>query len=634
MVHIPENVSEKDRRQIEQAEEMLGQEPDRMGVIRSYFWGDIREDLLFPYPDEKENARCEELLSRLDDYLRNEHPHFAIDVNQEIPRWAVKRLFDIGVMGMTIPEKYGGGGFGITSYIRALHRIGRTCQSTAVMVSAHQSIGCGAIRLFGTEEQKKRFLPAMASEMLSAFCLSEPNVGSDAAGQETTAVLSEDGRHYILNGEKKWATSGAIAGLFTVMATQEVTDPDTGKQKKLISAFICTPDMEGMDIFSRNRSKCGIRGTWQARIRLTNVKAPKENLLHEEGKGLKVALACLDIGRCTLSAGMLGAAEYAKEQAVKWAQTRHQFGRPIAEFEMIQNKISEMTALCHAMKAMLYMTTGMLERGDEDIMLETAVCKVFCSEMGFRVVDNAMQIMGGEGYMTENVIERLWRDSRINIIVEGANEVMHSFIFGYGAKRLGEHLLEMKENPFRHFGEAVKTGGELFLGLRLPAPKIEGVHAKLAPFCGQLANHVQSLNVDIKRMFLEHMETIIAKQMIQQRLSTAVIWIHALACAVSKMDATLRREKNGDAEEKMKIFAHFAAIAKEEINRALDGLWDNTDETMRQAAKAAMKEVDKLPNGDYVIPEKTPDMEARGTGIQPDQTDIPQFGKGFYKEEE
>ncbi len=634
MVHIPENVSEKDRRQIEQAEEMLGREPDRNGVIKSYFWGDIREDLLFPYPGEKESERCEELLARLDGYLRNEHPHFEIDVNQEIPQWVVKRLFDIGVMGMTIPEKYGGGGFGIASYIRALHRIGRTCQSTAVMVSAHQSIGCGAIRLFGTEEQKKRFLPAMASEMLSAFCLSEPNVGSDAAGQETTAVLSEDGLHYILNGEKKWATSGAIAGLFTVMAQQEVTDPNTGKQKGKISAFICSPDMEGMDIFSRNRSKCGIRGTWQARIRFTNVKVPKENLLHEEGKGLKVALACLDIGRCTLSAGMLGAAEYAKEQAIKWAQTRHQFSRPIAEFEMIQNKIAEMTAICYAMKAMLYTTTGMLERGDEDIMLETAVCKLFCSEMGFRVVDDAMQIMGGEGYMTENVIERVWRDSRINIIVEGANEVMHSFIFGYGAKRLGEHLLEMKENPFRHFREAVKTAGELFLGLRLPAPKIGGMHATLAPFCKQLKNHVQSLNVGVKRMFLEHRETIITKQMIQQRLSTAVTWIHALACGVSKMDATLRLEKNGSAKEEMKTFAHLAAIAKEEINRALEGLWDNTDKTMRPAAQAAMSEIDKLPNGDYAIPEKTPDMEARGTGIQPDQSHIPQFGSGPYKEEE
>jgi alkylation response protein AidB-like acyl-CoA dehydrogenase len=422
------NVSERDRKQIAAAREMLGPDPTRMGFVKNLFWGNFREDLVFPYPEvsPEETARCDQLLASLDEYMRREHPSVEIDQKQAIPDWVIKKLFKMGVMGMIIPREFGGQGFGITSYNRVLERIGYTCGSTAVMVSAHLSIGCGAILLFGTAEQKKKFLPRMATQMLSAFCLSEPNVGCDAAGQETTCRLSEDGRHYILNGEKKWATSAALAGLFTVMARQVVKDPKTGKEKQAITALICTPDMPGIDIFSRNRSKCGIRGTWQARIRFTNVKVPRENLLHQEGRGLNVALTCLNYGRCTLSAGMVGAGKTAMEQAIKWSRYRYQFDRPLGDFELVQEKIADMASWCYAMDAMLYMTTGFVDRNDEDIMLETAICKVFCSDMGFRTVNHALQIMGGEGYMTENDLERTWRDSRINTIVEGANEVMHT----------------------------------------------------------------------------------------------------------------------------------------------------------------------------------------------------------------
>jgi len=539
-------------------------------------------------------------------------------------------LVAINSSPLIIPQEYGGGGYGLTSYNRALKRIGQTCGSTAVLVSAHQSIGCGALVLFGTEEQKKRFLPRMAADTLSAFCLSEPNVGCDAGGQETKCTKSDDGEYYtIVSGEKKWATSAAMAGLFTVMAKQKLKDPKTGKERERVTALICTPDMKGIDIFSRNRSKASIRGTWQARIRFDNVKVPKENLLHLEGKGLSVALTCLNYGRCTLSAGMVGAAQTAYEQASKWAQTRHQFERPLAEFEMVQDNIASMSAYLYATEAMLYMTTGVVDRGDEDIMLETALCKVFCSEMGFRTVNLAMQIMGGEAFMTENELERLWRDSRINTVVEGANEVMHSFVFAYGSKQLGEHMLGIKANPTKHLGEAVRLGLELFLGVKRTAPRISRLSPRLIPLKHQVEQHVRDFSHEVKQMFRIHGEELITNQMIQRRLALIVLWIHGMVCCLSRVDQTIRAGTDGKAlEDELRTVEHFCAMANRNIDNCRRGLRKNADATMRRCAEAALRHISTLPNADYAIPESTPDPEALGKGRVLDQTHIQQFGSG------
>ncbi|NBX26001.1 MAG: acyl-CoA dehydrogenase [Planctomycetes bacterium] len=625
------NISEKDRKQIEQAQEMLGPDPSTMGLVKNYFWGNFREEIIFPYPagaPADETARCDQLLASLDHYLRTEHPTFEIDQKQEIPQWVIQKLFDLGVLGMTIPKEFGGGGFGITSYNRALERIGRSCGSTAVLVSAHQSIGCKAVMLFGTEEQKRRFLPRMARDTLSAFCLSEPNVGCDAGGQETRCELSPCGQYYVLNGEKKWATSGALSGLFTVMCKQRIKDPKTGKEKDAVTALICTPDMEGVDIFSRNRSKCGIRGTWQARIRLNNVKVPKANLLHKEGRGLNVALTCLNYGRCTLSAGMLGGATFAYEQACKWARYRHQFDRALGEFGQVREKVARMGAMVYAMDAMLYATTGFLDRHDEDIMLETAMCKVFCSEMGYRVVNDAVQIMGGESYMTENHVERIFRDSRINIIVEGANEVMHTFIFAYGSKQLGEWMLSIKNNPFRSIGSAMRIGSELFLGMRGAMPTFGRVHPRLASMANETMMRIREHSHQVKLAFKEHEEQLVTNQTVQARLSLCSLWIHACVCAMAKLDRNLRNGLDGEAlTYEMAMVEHFHALAGLEIDREIRSLRENADASLETAAAAALKRIDQFPNAHYSVPERTPDA-ARGTGAAPDQTHIPQFGSG------
>ncbi len=625
------NVSAKDRKQIEQAQEMLGPDPETMGFVKNLFWGNFRSDLMFPYPQvsAEESARCDQMLAELGDYLDNEHPANLIDRDQEIPFWCIKRLFELGVMGMIVSQKYGGGGFGITSYNRVLERIGQSCGSTAVMVSAHQSIGCGAIMLFGNEEQKQHWLPKISSNTMSAFCLSEPNVGCDAGGQETRCELSECGTYYTINGEKKWATSGAFSGMFTVMCKQALIDPKTGKAKDKITALIATPDMDGIEIFSRNRSKCGIRGTWQARIRFTDVKIPAANLLHKEGRGLVVALTCLNYGRCTLSAGMVGAGRAAYKQALMWAQTRHQFDRAIGEFDLVRDKLATMAAYVYAMDSMLYMTTGIVDRGDEDIMLETAICKVFCSELGWRTTDHALQIMGGEGYMTEHVVERLWRDSRINVIVEGANEVMHSFVFAYGSKQLGEYLLGVKANPLKHMGPALKIALELFLGIRRAAPKLKGMHPSLQHHADTIGGLVQEFSHRIKTSFKEFQEDLITNQMVQRRLSAACIWIHGACCCISRIDHDLRNGLEGEqlAHDKA-LVDHIVALAESNVTESLAELRHNTDATMRLAADAVRSQATDMPHKDYFIPEKTPDTSAFGNGRAIDTETIQQFGSG------
>ncbi len=631
------NISEKDRKQIKEAEEMLGPDPETMGLIKNFFWGNVREELVFPYPERsaEEIARCDQLLAELDDYLANEHPRIEIDQTEEIPEWAIRRLFDIGVMGMTIPQEYGGGGYGVTSYNMALERIGRYCGSTAVLASAHQSIGCKALTLFGTEEQKMKFLPSLATNMVSAFCLSEPQVGCDAGGQETRCELSEDGKYYILNGEKKWSTSGAFSGFLTVMAKQKMRNPKTGKERDRVTALMVTPEMEGIDFFSNNRSKCCIRGTWQARIRFTDVKVPRENLLHKEGKGLALALTCLNYGRCTLSAGMVGGARTAFRQGAKWAETRYQFDRPLADFELVQNFMVDMASNMYAMEAMLYMTTGMMDRHDDDIMLETAICKIFCSHYGYQVCDQAFQIMGGEGNITENELERIWRDSRLQTIVEGANEVMHSFVFAYGSKQLGEQMMKLKDETAKNpklWGAGMRLGAELFLGMRRSAPAVSRLSPELIESQTMLENLIRELSHQVKMRFKEEEEQIITNQMTQRRLSMAVIHIYAIACTLSRLDQSIRSGVSGDELKYEKsVGIYFVQRAEKQIRGWFAELRDNVDVEMRSTASVVRAEVDRWANEEFAIPESSPN--AKGTGRHLDQTHVRQFGSGSTFEE-
>ena len=402
---------------------MLGPDPERMGFVKNIFWGNFREELVFPWPQlsPEETARCDQLLAELDEYLRNEHPTIQIDRDQEIPDWVIRRFFEIGVLGMIIPTEYGGRDLGITSYNRVLERIGYTCGSTAVMVSAHLSIGCGALMLFGNEQQQQRYLPLMATEMLSAFCLSEPNVGCDAAGQESRCELSANGEHYILNGEKWYVTSGNLADFFWFQGRIPDEDED--------ALFLVDQGTAGIEI-TANPKFSHTYAAHHPTYRFTDVRVSAAQRVGQSGDGMSYTRSWFRHERLMIGARSCGAAARLIEDAMEFAKNRTVDGLPLSEKQAIQFMLADCTTELYAARLMTYDAARSWDRGD-DLKAQHARCsmtKLYVSEMANRVADRAVQIFGGRGYMRENVAERFFRELRVDRIWEGTSEIQRLII--------------------------------------------------------------------------------------------------------------------------------------------------------------------------------------------------------------
>ena len=343
-----------------------------------------------------------------------------VDEKCEIPQRIIEQIADMGFLGMLFPEKYGGSGMGEISYCIVLEEIARACFSTVVMIGGHVSIGAMAVYLGGTEEQKERFMPALCSgEKLAAFALTEPQAGSDAGAIKTTA--EKIGDKYILNGQKTFITNGGIADVYSVFAVTE-----QGLGIRGISAFLVEKDMPGFRT-GKPEIKMGIRGSHTTDLFFEDVEVPEENLLGEENQGFKVAMQTLDMGRLSLGAQSLGLAKEALSLSVKHSKERVQFGRPIGKFQAIQWMLAEMATEIYNMESITYRTAWMCDEG-LPFSLESAQVKLYCSEALGRIVDKAVQIHGGMGYMREYPIERLYRDARITRIFEGTNEIQKMVI--------------------------------------------------------------------------------------------------------------------------------------------------------------------------------------------------------------
>jgi len=352
-----------------------------------------------------------------------------IDDKGSIPRELINKMAELGFLGIAFPEEYGGSGFGEMGYCIMQAEISRGCSSTATFIGAHHSIGSTGIYLFGTEEQKQKYLvPLAKGEKIGAFALTEPEAGSDAVRIRT--IAKEVGDHYILNGRKIWITNGSLADIITVLARVQIEGKSYG-----VGAFIIETEWDGFSV-GKIENKMGIKGSETAELIFEDMKIPKENVLGRTGRGILHSMDILDVGRLGLGAATLGTAKECIDLSVRFAKERVQFGQRIANFEAIQWMLSEMATDVYAMENMVYRTAWLCDQGKK-FSREAAIVKLFCSEALDRVVDKALQIHGGMGYMHEYPIERMYRDSRINRIFEGTNEIQKLVIARDVLKRNG-----------------------------------------------------------------------------------------------------------------------------------------------------------------------------------------------------
>ncbi len=566
-------LSEKDKKQMAQVEELLFSGPEKEGFAKDLYFGRFRDESIMPYPElphERQRMGDAEV-EKVKKFCADKIDPDKIDQDAAIPDSVIKGLGKLGVLGFTVDKQFGGQGLSQYNYCRIMEIIGGHCASTGVFVNAHHSIGLRGLELFGTEEQQKRWMkPLTTGDKLAAFALTEPKAGSDAANVRTRAEPSEDGSHYILNGEKRWITNGGIADVLTVMArTPDDSEPD-GK----ITAFLVTPDMAGFEVIEKRMEKVGIRGTATGRMKLTNVKVPKENILGPIGGGLKVALTVLDYGRTTFGAGCTGAAKFCLERMVERANNRIQFGKKLGEFGLVKAKISEAAADIYAMEAATYQTAALIDSGADDYMLETAMLKVFASEQLWRIVNDCLQIWGGSGFFTDQPFERMMRDARLNMIGEGANDVLRCFIAAVGLRHLGKEMEGISKNPLQAY--------KLFRR----APSIPIKHEHLRYEAKTIGRQIRSFAWACEKALFKHREGIMNEQFIQARLGDIATELFMSSCVYSRLTSLMVNGTIPDPDKELELETGrlYLQYARARNKRRFDELGNNFDEKVSSVA--------------------------------------------------
>lgn len=570
------------------------------------FLGNFRPSLVFPFPeqDAQDRAEGDAYCAQLRKFLEEHVDAERIDQEQELPPEVIRGLVDLGAFSMKIPKEYGGLGLSQLNYNRAVALVASHCASTAVWLSAHQSIGVPQpLKMFGTKEQKDQFMPRLASGAISGFALTEPEVGSDPANMATTAELSEDGTEWILNGEKLWCTNGLAAELLIVMA-RTPSKTVKGRERKQISALIVEMNSPGISLTHRCRF-LGIRAIANGVIRFDNVRVPAENLLGGEGRGLKIALVTLNTGRLTLPAAATGGAKQCLQIARRWAGMRSQWGQPIGKHEAGAAKLAWMASHTFAMEAVSDLASGLSVRGGVDIRLEAAMAKLFTSEVSLKIADLTLQLRGGRGFEQEGSlrdrgeipfpVERIYRDVRINTIVEGTTDVMHLFI---AREALDPHL--QKAGALIDARSSAGEKAKSFLAAAGFYPwwyltrwvGYSGGVPSGTP--GELAGHLRFVARTSRRLARSLFHSMVtvgpALERRQELLARFVdIGVDLLAMTATVSLATARMQADGRDNSPVELADHFCRTAKRRIQSAFRATRSNDDRSAVRLAKGLLE---------------------------------------------
>ena len=560
-------------------------------AAKQLFFGDILEENLFPYPAMRERDRemLGMMLDSIDDFLAAHRDGLKQwDEHGEQPEAFIQGLRDMGLFGLIIPEAHGGLELSNAAYARVLGQTSGHDSSVSLTVGAHSSIGMKGLLLWGTEEQKARYLPRLASgELIAAFCLTESGAGSDAASIRTKAVRNADGS-WTLNGEKIWITNGGIAGFYTVFAR---TDEGGGR----MSAFLVEAGWPGVS-HGPHEHKLGIRSNSTTTVAFSDVRVPAENLLGEVGAGFKVAMSILNNGRTGLGGGAVGGMKRLIALATRQAKERKQFERPIAEFGLVREKIAQMTVDCFAAESTVFMVAHYIDSGCEDYSLEAAISKIFASEAIQRCAHEALQIAAGNGFMKEFPYEKFTRDARILSIFEGTNEILRLYVALSGLKGVGAQLSELKAAVNQIFNDPIKGFGILGGYAQRRFTQSSGIGGdriarelppRLRRCAGVYEKYVNELARVSDEALRRHGRGIAEQQFVLKRIADLAIDLFVGCCVLSRAEA-LVAAGHAAAEEAQRICEIFTRQARRRMFRCVKGMEKNEDASLDALAGAIL----------------------------------------------
>ncbi len=567
-------------------------------VVGSFFFGQIDENLVFPYPhfSDAQVEMSKEMTAAVDQFAKDNINGEKFDKEAHLPKEVIQGLAEMGLLGLGVPEDLGGLGLDYSLYCRVFAQVASHDGSVATMIGAHQSIGYRALLNEGTPEQKQKWLPRLASgEVIAAFCLTEPGSGSDAYSIKTKAVDNKDGT-YTITGQKLWITNGGLAGFYSVFAkTDHIVD---GKTVEKISCFIVEGGSPGLS-FGEKENKMGIRASETRAVYFDKVVVPKENILGELGKGFKIAMNVLNSGRLSLGAGCVSGMKMILEMATNHASNRKQFDRPIAEFGLIQDKLTKMAAMTYASESIVYLTTGNMIKGMNDYYMETAVCKVYGSESQWACIDMAMQIAAGNGYMKEYPYERIMRDVRINMIFEGTNEILRCLLALSGVRGPSEELKQLGKisdvstalkDPIKSLGVFTKFARKRMSNM-MGSKALTKAHPELKEQAEKFSSMLGKFAIVVEDSLIKYGKKIIDNELPQGRLADMSIDLYIILATISRTTAILNGTKATPEQKEhiLRLTKYICNDSGRKIKRNLKAMAKNNDKSVAKISEAVVK---------------------------------------------